>query len=60
MLLFYFFLLITCKYMVCSHRCIVVTIDGALYDVDVDKQYWPPLYDWNIVESGIKHYNTNP
>ena len=22
--------------MVCSHRCIVVTINGALYNVDVD------------------------
>jgi hypothetical protein len=31
-----FFLLIHCKYMVCSRRCIVVTIDGASYDVDVD------------------------
>ena len=30
------FLLIHCKYMVCSRRCIVVTIDGASYDVDVD------------------------
>ena len=27
-LLFY----INCKYMVCSRRCIVVTVDGALYD----------------------------
>ena len=33
---FVFFLLINCKYMVCSRRCIVVTIDGASYDVDVD------------------------
>ena len=35
----YFFtvlLLINCEYMVCSRRCIVVTIDGASYDVDVD------------------------
>jgi hypothetical protein len=23
-------------YMLCSRRCIVVTIDGASYDVDVD------------------------
>ena len=29
-------LLIKCKYMVCSRGCIVVTIDGASYDVDVD------------------------
>jgi len=28
--------MINCKYMVCSQRCIVVTIDGALYNVDVD------------------------
>jgi len=28
--------LINCKYMVCSHRCIVVTIDGTLYNVDVN------------------------
>ena len=33
--LFLFCLLINCKYMVCSRRCIVVTIDGASYDVDV-------------------------
>ena len=33
---FFFLLLIDCKYMVCSHRCIVVTIDGTSYDVDVD------------------------
>ena len=33
---FSFLLLINCKYMVCSRRCIVVTIDGASYDVDVD------------------------
>jgi hypothetical protein len=31
--------LINCKYMVCSRRCIVVTIDGALYNVDVDVDY---------------------
>ena len=33
---FSFSLLINCKYMVCSHRYIVVTIDGASDDVDVD------------------------
>ena len=21
---------------------------------------WPPRYNWNIVESGVKHHNTNP
>jgi hypothetical protein len=21
---------------------------------------WPPWYNWNIVESGIKHHNPNP
>ena len=21
---------------------------------------WPPRYNWNIVESGIKHHNPNP
>jgi hypothetical protein len=21
---------------------------------------WPPQYNWNIVESGVKHYNPNP
>jgi hypothetical protein len=31
-----FCLLINCKYMVCSRRYIVVTIDEASYDVDVD------------------------
>jgi hypothetical protein len=34
--LYIFLLLINCKYMVCSRRCIVVTIDGASYDVDVE------------------------
>ena len=33
---FLLFLLINCKYMVCSRRGIIVTIDGALYNVDVD------------------------
>jgi hypothetical protein len=31
-------LLINCKYMVCSRRCIAVTIDGASYDVDVEQK----------------------
>ena len=22
-------------------------------------QHWPPLYNWNIVESGVKHHHTN-
>jgi hypothetical protein len=22
--------------------------------------FWPPRYNWNIVENGIKHNNTNP
>jgi hypothetical protein len=35
MLTLFFGLLINCKYIVCSRRCIVVTIDGASYDVDV-------------------------
>jgi hypothetical protein len=38
---FVFFLLINCKCMVCLRRCIVVTIDGALYDVEVKD--WKPL-----------------
>jgi hypothetical protein len=25
---------------------------GLLY-----KQYWPPRYVWNIVESGVRHHN---
>ena len=29
--------------MVCSRRCIVVTIDGALYNVDVDVIVWYDL-----------------
>jgi hypothetical protein len=28
---------------------------GVLYQYN-----WPPWYDWNIVESGVKHYNPNP
>jgi hypothetical protein len=24
------------------------------------QQNWPPRYDWNIVESGVKHHNPNP
>ena len=35
----FFFFFINCKYMACSRRCIVVTIDGASYDVDVDVVY---------------------
>ena len=23
------------------------------------QQYWPPRYDWNIVESGVKHLKPN-
>ena len=23
-------------------------------------QNWPPRYNWNIVESGVKHHNPNP
>jgi len=30
------YILINCKYIVCSRRCIVVTIDGGLHNVDVD------------------------
>ena len=27
----------------------------------IEHQYrWPPRYNWNIVESGVKHYSTNP
>jgi len=24
------------------------------------QQHWPPRYNWNIIESGVKHYNLNP
>jgi hypothetical protein len=36
--------------MVCSRRCIVVTIDGALYNVDVDEQQRSETY------TGLVHF----
>lgn len=32
-----------------------VTFSGFL-----QQRNWPPLYNWNIVDSDVKHHNTNP
>jgi len=26
----------------------------------LQQENWPPRYNWNIVESGVKHKNSNP
>ena len=35
---------------------------GALvfgYSSFIHQQNWPPRYNWDIVESGVKHHNPN-
>ena len=41
--------------MVCSRRCIVVTIDGALYNVDVDEQQRSETYTGLVHFENILH-----
>jgi hypothetical protein len=58
-LFFSFLLLINCKYMVCSRRCIVVTIDGASYDVDVDNKVCQWLATGLWFSPGTTVFSTN-
>ena len=30
------------------------------YSGFLHQQNWPPLYNWNIVQSGVQHHNPNP
>jgi hypothetical protein len=42
-------------YLVSQHRSVVFSRSfGFLH-----KYNWPPRYSWNIVESGVKHHQTN-
>jgi hypothetical protein len=33
---------------------------GNIGTQDEEKQNWPPRYNWNIVESGVKHHKPKP
>jgi hypothetical protein len=35
--------------------CYVILFDHYYLTI-----YFPPRYNWNIIESGVKHYNSNP
>jgi hypothetical protein len=41
--------------------CIFMVLDYSIKSLRIDMVFQiPPRYNWNIVESGIKHHNTNP
>jgi hypothetical protein len=35
-------------------------VGGFSPGTPVSSTSWPPRYNWNIVESGVKHHNPNP
>jgi hypothetical protein len=43
-----------------QHYVIKFVIDRSVVFSGCFGFHWPPQYSWNIVESGVKHHNSNP
>jgi hypothetical protein len=57
-------LMVRCTWYNIIWKRLSVTCDGSVvfsgYIGFLHQLKWPPRYNWNIVESGVKHHNPNP